>query len=365
MSSPPYGMPITSAELIQLLRSTVSGAAPVERSTIETYIAFIDRQGVIARLDSEKSRFLERTATDFQEFWLPEVASAMQDVELYGVEVPYINAFARLERQARQVILFDGVQQVALFYAHLITVINLLNQLRPERYIEIDGWREKEAASFSLAGFSLLYDYMKTGQVLIAVGDILGPVAQKNTRLGYVATIAFLLAHELGHLVLGHTGHSGAVAERNQVSLAIEQDINEYQQNEFAADRYALFAFREHLRLPLMSSVLFFFGPMAFMEAFVRPKNATHPLFTNRAAHLASLLPKGSEDAMAVANIIESQIAGFWKLTAMRGETEEDIRPRIHQTMPGDLAYRVIYTVKEGVMSEAGFLDVKGQRSSM
>jgi hypothetical protein len=158
-----------------------------------------------------------------------------EDVELYGVDIPLINAFARVERGCSQVILFEGIQQVVLFYAHLITAMNLLNRLRPNRHIDIDGWRETEGAAFSLAGFSLLYNYMKTGQVLIALGDILGPAALHNTRLGYAATIAFLLAHELGHLVLGHTGPSGAVAERNQVPLAVEQNINRYQENEFAA----------------------------------------------------------------------------------------------------------------------------------
>jgi hypothetical protein len=190
------------------------------------------------------------------------------------------------------------------------------------------------------------------------LGDILGPAALHNTRLGYAATIAFLLAHELGHLVLGHAGPSGAVAERNQVPLAIEENINRYQENEFAADRYALFAFREDLRLPLMSSVIFFFGPMAFIEAFARPHNATHPLFTNRAAHVASLLPQGSPDAVAVANIIDGQIEGFKRLAAMRADVD-DIRPRIHQTMPVELAYRVIHAVKEAVTSDIGFLEAE------
>ena len=354
-------MSISSAELIALLQGTLPGAAPAERPAIETYIDLIGRQSVTARQDSEKSRFLKRTATDFEAFWQPEIASHLEGVEIYGVEVPLINAFARLEKGCKQVILFEGIQQVALFYAHFITVMNLLNRLRPGRTIEIEGWREKESASFSLAGFSLLYEYMKTGEILIAVGDILGPAALRNTQLGYAATIAFLLAHELGHLVLGHTGLSGAIAERNQAPLAIGQEINQYQQNEFEADRYALFAFREHLRLPVMSSVIFFFGPMAFMEAFVRTHPSTHPLFTNRAAHLASLLPKEGKDAIAVANIIESQIEGFKKTSAMRGESENDIRPRIHRTMPVDLAYKVIYAVKEAVTSEMGVLDVESE----
>jgi hypothetical protein len=354
-------MSLSSNELIGLLRDTLPAAAPTERAVIETYIAFIDRQGVIATLDSDHSQFLKQTANNFQDRWQPDIASSVQRVELYGVDVPLINAFAREEDGISQVVLFEGIQQVVMFHAHLVTVLNLLNTLRADRCVNIDGWKENEGAAFSLAAFSLLYEYMKTGQPLIAIGDILGPSALQNTKLGYEAAIAFILAHEVGHLALGHTGPSGAISERNYVSLAIQEDINDYQQKEFEADRYSLFGFRDHLRLPLMSSVIFFFGPMAFMEAFVGPHDPTHPLFTNRAAHLASLLPKDTKDGIAVADIIRGQTEGFKRVAAMRSKTGEDIRPRIHQTMPVQLAYRVIYAVKEAVTSEMGFLDVPNQ----
>jgi len=91
----------------------------------------------------------------------------------------------------------------------------------------------------------------------------------------------------------------------------------------------------------LMSSVIFFLGSMAFMEAFARPEDSTHPLFTNRAAHLASLIPGGTADGIAVQNIIESQIAGFQRVSSIREEVHGDIRNRIHETMPIDLAHRV------------------------
>ena len=55
------------------------------------------------------------------------------------------------------------------------------------------------------------------------------------------------------------------------------------------------------------------------------------------------------------------QTEGFQRVAAMRGETGEDIRPRIHQTMPLELAYRVIFAVKAAVTSEMGFLDVENE----
>jgi hypothetical protein len=230
-------MSLSSNELIGLLRDTLPAAAPTERAVIETYIAFIGRQGVIATPDSDHSQLLKQTANNFQDRWQPDIASSVQRVELYGVDVPLINAFAREEDGISQVVLFEGIQQVVMFHAHLVTVLNLLNTLRADRCVNIDGWKENEGAAFSLAAFSLLYEYMKSGQPLIAIGDILGPSALQNTKLGYEAAIAFILAHEVGHLALGHTGPSGAISERNYVSLAIQEDINDYQQKEFEADR--------------------------------------------------------------------------------------------------------------------------------
>ena len=192
-------MQISSRELITMLRGTLPGAAPVGRSQIETYIALIDREGVTARVDSESSQFLWRTADDFRQVWEPEITDRISTVDIYGADIPLINAFARLEGGRRQVVVFDGIRQVVLFYAHLITVLNLLQTRRPHRRLVVDGWDEEEMASFSLAGFSLLYEYMKNGHALIAVGDILGPIALQNTQHGYAATVAFLMAHELGH----------------------------------------------------------------------------------------------------------------------------------------------------------------------
>jgi hypothetical protein len=348
---------ISSEELIALLRGTVPKAAPVEQSHVEMRINMIEQKGVTARLDSPSSQFLQRTVKNFHQYWGNEIAEQMQATELYGADIPVVNAFAQVTGKRRQIILLQGIQHVVLFYAHFITVLNLLMQFRGDRHIEIDGWKETEPAAFSLAGYSLLYDYMRTGEQLIAVGDMLGPRAAQNTTLGYQATIGFLLAHELGHHVLGHTLISGTRAERNHVSLAIEESIDLFQQQEFEADQFALNVFPPHLRAVLMSSVIFFFGPMAFMEAFNRPAKATHPLFTNRAAYLISLLPPEDENTPIVAGILRSQIEGFKRTGETFGMGETDIRPRIHDTMPVEFAYKVVHAIKKAVAEEHGVLD--------
>lgn len=350
-------MQISSNELVAILSGTLPGAAPLERSRIETSIDFIHRKGVTARTDSESSQFLCEITTRYRSHWNADVSARFSSVDIYAADIPVINAFARLHEGQPQIVVCDGIRQVSLFYADFITVLNLLQTLRPDHRIVIDGWEEQEALAFSLAGFSLLYEYIRTGSPLIAIGDILGPNALRGTRLGYQASLAFLLAHELGHHVLGHTGRSPLIAERNQPPLAIGEEINRRQQQEFEADSYALFGFHEHLRVILMSSVIFYFGPMAFMEAFARPSSNTHPLYTNRTAHLASLLPEGATHLGALWSIIEGQVTGFKEIARLRGPGEVDIRNRIHSTMPVALAYRVIAAIKARVVDEIGHLE--------
>jgi hypothetical protein len=161
----------------------------------------------------------------------------------------------------------------------------------------------------------------------------------------------------MGHLALGHTRVNGVVSERNGISLAIDESVNVRQVHEFEADAYAIGGLKEHLRAHFISSVLFFFGPMAFLEAFARPTEKTHPLFTNRAAHVASLISADPETGATIANIIEGQIAGFQNVSAMRDEGGGDIRYRIQEVMPVAVAYETIRTIKDRVVSEMGQLE--------
>lgn len=105
-----------------------------------------------------------------------------------------------------------------------------------------------------------------------------------------------------------------------------------------------------------MSSVLFFLGPQSFIEAFARA-GKSHPFAVNRAAHLAKLMNEGSAAANTVAQIVESQAQGFRNLAERRAANGNDIRFRIHETMPVDLAHRFVQDIKERVVRETGLLE--------
>jgi hypothetical protein len=52
---------------------------------------------------------------------------------------------------------------------------------------------------------------------------------------GYPARLAFMLAHEIGHIALGHVGASGAIVDLDETGRPDEQD-----EQEIAANRFAL-----------------------------------------------------------------------------------------------------------------------------
>lgn len=355
-------MSLTSRELADLLRSTLPGAAPRERRHVETTVDLIERSNIIARTDSPSSVFLRETVDQYMQFFTPDAAERIASTEIYGVDLPVFNAFARKADKTGQVIVFDGIRQVIMFYAQLIHVLNLLQTLRSDRRIQFEHMDETECHAFSLAAFSVLANYLNTGRPLGAVGDILGPNARRTAEIGYMGAIAFITAHELGHLALGHTGVRGVVPERNAFPLAIEEHVNEDQYYEFEADDYALAALRPEKRVDFMASILFYMGPCAFLEAFGRVEGESHPLFVNRAEHLASQLIADAETAAMIRRIIEGQVAGFRNVATIRQGLAGDIRYRIHDTMPVETAYEVIAVIKDRVRTEIGVLELQDQQ---
>jgi hypothetical protein len=238
-------------------------------------------------------------------------------------------------------------------------VLSLLQLRRPEAIMTVDDVVQPEALSFSSAGFAIMADSIETGRTPAAIGDILGLKARKNVKMGYLGAVLFILMHEVGHIHLGHLDAVLGYSERPIRSLAIDEPIGDAQSNEFEADAFAYTSLRDEVRQDIISSVLFFLGPFAFLEAFAFPDGDSHPLAVNRAAHLGRLMDAGTDAASQVARIIESQVAGIQQLAARRREAAGDLRHRIHERMPLDQAYRIVAKIKARVASDVGLLEVQ------
>jgi hypothetical protein len=352
-------MSIESHELAQLLRQTLPGALSDERRNLEIIIDTIERDGITACSDSEHSIFLQNAIEQHRPILIPKRADYFSEAEIYGVDVPVVNAVPLVDEGRRQIVVFDGILQIIRFYADLMWVLNLLMSKRSDRTFVLDEQSIPEANAFSMAAFSILADFVNTRRTLIALSDILGPNARHHALFGYAGAVAFVLAHESGHLALGHTGFKNTALFERNAGLAIKEDIGRFQQLEFDADAYALESIREEIRPIFVSNALIFLGPTAFLEAFGRQRGGSHPLATNRAFHLLSLIAYDPDTATQVKGIIESQVLGFKQLESLRQENGGDIRHRIHERMPIEVAHEVVRMINERVKYEIGLLDIE------
>jgi hypothetical protein len=350
-------MSIPSDELAELVGLTKTGAAPAEAERLQTTIDTIRRANVTARLDSSQSRFLRNLTDKHAHFMSSDAVDLLRTTDLYGTDLAIANAIPRHRNGRRQIILFEGLCHLIRYYADLITVLNLIQTLRPTATIIVEGEPQPEVSALSSAGFAIIADFIESGRTVRTLSPLLGPKSRRNAAIGYLGAVLFILLHELGHLQLGHLAGARDRTERLPLALPIDETIDHYQQQEFDADAFAFRSLRDEVREDFISSVLFFLGPFAFLEAFALPDAKTHPLSVNRAAHLASLLGPDGRAAHAVARIVESQAAGIKNLARSRNENRGDVRHRIREKMPLDLANRIVREVADRIRDEVGCLD--------
>ena len=348
-------MSIPSDELADLVCLAKVGALPDEKPHLEIVLDTIKTKNISANLQSDNSRALHNALNNYRHFFDQEKFSYFQSVDIYGVDLPIVNAVSRIWKGRRQVVVFSGLLQVVRQFGDLVTVLSHPQAQRADATLVIDGNTVSEADEFSKAGFAVLADFTQSGRAMFAVGDILGRTSRRNVNIGYTSAVLFILAHEFGHLYLRHTTTAPIILRRHTLDLVVDEAINADQEAEFEADRFALLSLRLESRESFISNILFFLGPFAFFEAFRLPSGGTHPLSVNRAANLAKFLTSGTESAAAVTRIIESQVTGFRALAVKRA-AGGDLRPNILLTMPISRACQIIAEVKLKIKSQVGYL---------
>ena len=137
-----------------------------------------------------------------------------------------------------QIILFSGLLRAMMCYVEIIVFMNLLQARRPSATMAYDGRDNPEAAAFSLAAFSILDNFLVRGVPPIAFGDMLGPRALTKVKLGFAVAAVFVLAHD-GHLHPGHDLRTPGLSARASASLVLEEEIDDYQRQEFDANAFA------------------------------------------------------------------------------------------------------------------------------
>lgn len=333
---------LVNDELISILRDSLLGATEIEKRLLNKTIESVSISKVIVSPNAEPSLKLRRIIEDNSGILSSEMIKGFESCEIYLIDEPICNAFAT-QKNGNKIIVFDGLLQVIRFYINLIKISHLFNLFEPEK--------QDEADDFLTAGFALLIDFIQTGEDLPEIKDLLPPDFESEAKIGFSASVLFVLCHEVAHLILGHTKATYR-SERRLGSLRLDETEKEEKTIEFEADEYAFFAINEDLRDFFISSIVFFLGAVAFAETFCSAKKDSHPLAANRIARLVDFV-RFSDDPQArqaTFDVIEGELNRYRRLSDYRKIYTENGLEQIKEIMPiieaRSIFNRVLKTIK-------------------
>jgi hypothetical protein len=344
-------------ELAAIIERSCRGAVLAEGEAARIAAAEVRRARTVADEASAGSRFFRNVVDIHEPYLTPNVTSLLRTVELYGVDSPYANAIPEVEAPRKRIFVFEGFQQLFLYFAYLIRVLDGLQNHRANAEIVVEGERLAEPLAFSMAAFSILSNAMARQFWLPPLEDMLGPRAKSEVMYAYRAGMLFVLLHELGHIELGHLGLDGVRSERGHFDLAEPELLSEIQREELEADDFAFEALQSAYRGEIMPSLIFLFGAHAFMEVYSGHLSEKHPLAANRLWVLAQRTPLPAQDKQIVVDWIEGQIAVWRNFAGKRGDLGSGFRARIEERMPVKTAVCVVDEIKRRVAAEVGLLE--------
>lgn len=314
--------------------------------------------GKRAESDSVNSRSLRSILDAHPELIDPAAMGALRKVGILGVDDPYINAFALRDRTAPDgaVVVFEGLLHLIHYFTDLIAVLSQLQTERPDAVIDDgSGGHHPEALLFSMAGFVLLAHFLETGEYPPLLHDLLGSDARRNVKIGFGASVVFLLLHEVAHVTLGHADVGGATSEaaalgglEGEASLALRQELE--------ADAQAMAWIATSWRGPIQSSLIGLFGAHAFAEAFRGASDRHHPLAVDRLKSLSRAADLTEADREIVDSWIEDRARHFVTMAGDREAAGGSIQANIYKTMSPSHARAIVHEVRTRIQAEYGVL---------
>lgn len=356
-------MCIATDELITILTESRTGALPNEAKRIDTVVNYIGAKSAVATLHSPSSKSLRSFIDANVGLFSEETFKKLQDVEIYGVDIPHIDAIPRIRPDGRrQIIIFDALKHLIHYYADLTNVAARLQRLRPDaRGAPGMDAIERESLIFLMAGHSILSAFLEAPHLVPAtIHDMLGPTARQHARSAFILGVIFIILHEFAHLELGHCATGHIVSERPVPRLAQSEELSAMQLREFEADRYAVELIVPERRKECMPSAAFLFGGYSFMEAFSGySSQSSHPLATNRIAALLDVVDADMDEAdrNVFSDLVAGRVQAIQRMTPEREEQGGSLRFRIEKTMPYLEAVAATRAIKERVLSETGLLE--------
>jgi hypothetical protein len=347
---------IPNEDLLALLGETGVRSNPVSAEQVSFTLRALAHSGIDADSASESSRSLQQLVHKQRSVLTPVAQSRLDSVFLFGLDTLLCDAIPKRYRSHKCILVHVGLLQLLRYYTDLQLAMVLLKDEKAE--IDVGGEPVQIGLAASLAGHAILVAALDSSHQLISLSPLLGEVARQRSDYGYGAAALFLVLHELAHHELGHLD-AGYKSERMAMEPRIHESIDPMRQMEVEADAFALQCFAPEIRAPVISSVMFAFGPFAFLEVFRGPMDAHHPLTVNRLAALAAGLSFSDEPELeqAAQSIVESNVDRFMRLASDRARGGGDVSHRIHEHLPLALAHEVLNHVGRWVREHRGTLD--------
>lgn len=349
-------MLIPNDDLLTLIRETAFRSTPVSAAQVQFTLTALQHSAVEASSSSAVSKSLQNLVYQQRAALTSEARSRLDGVALLGLDTMLCDAIAWRHRNHDCILVHVGLLQLIRFYTEMQLVMDLLKDENVS--IDIGGDPTQIGVAASLACHAMLVAAMDTGHQLISLSPLLGDVAIQRSNYGYGAAALFLVLHELGHHALGHvTG--GYKSERMATETRIAEPLDKTRQEEMDADAFALQCFAQEVRAPVISSVIFAFGPFAFLETFRGRMDVHHPLTVNRIAAVSACLSFDGEPELqrVTDSIVDAHVARFLKLESDRTRSGGDLSSSIREHMPIEIAYRVLDQIGRWVRDQRGTLD--------
>lgn len=349
-------MLIPNEDLLTLIEETGVRSNPVDAEQVQFTVRALKHSAVPADSSSKSSQSLQELVDKQRSLLTADAQTHLDGVVLFGLDTPLCDAIPRRYRDHDCILVHVGLLQLLRYYTEMQQVLALLKDENAE--IDVEGVGAKIGLAASLACHAILVAALDSRHQLVSLSPLLGEVAQQRSNYGYGAAALFLVLHELGHHIQGHL-NAGYKSERMAMETRIPESLAPIQQMEMEADAFALHCFAPEIRAPVISSVMFAFGPFAFLETFRGSMGRNHPLTVNRLASLSARLSFPGEPDLqeAARSIVDAHVARFKRLESDRAHSGGDISGRIHKHISLQTSHQVLDRIGHWVREHRGTLD--------
>lgn len=276
---------IESEELIELIIEGIS-ATPRRSSEglVERLVREIVSGQLIASSTSEETQLLAKAMLKYRPLILQTAIEKLIRCEVVSITAPICNAKSKIRNGVPFIVVFDGlfdtvVATIEMSYA-VQELPNILDTSFPKTEFPDVSTKDWVGVIFS----AFINRFLTHGESLPDFRALISsPSIQSYVEHAFLGAAWWTILHELGHIELGHTRLAEGQS-RLTISdgLVIDEDISEFQHQEFEADAFVYDCLTDTGKQAFYAWTNFALGSEMMIETIVSKTTDTHPLTINR-----------------------------------------------------------------------------------